>query len=243
MWWFGETHFSAQADEFDRLFRAHLSNSYQAAGLDIPNALTSPIRRRPTTPAVLCPTGLIHPTIDGCEGSYYEWLFAVRIDLRQQYAALQRSTQCLDALTYGFDHIHYYVRLDVNTASLTQLSAWTIELAIATARVHISVPTRSRAEPARAAQPPSTPIRAILLAPPQHKEDHDGPTSTEIPCAYGRILELAIPRNLVDLPIGTPLTLTITLTDHGEVVERFPSDGALELLGSAKDLEAQVWPL
>jgi len=46
MWWFGDTHFTAQADEFDRLFRAHLVNAYQFAGHPVPPALRRPIRRR-----------------------------------------------------------------------------------------------------------------------------------------------------------------------------------------------------
>ena len=43
-WWFGDTHFSLQADDFDRLFRTHVSNAYRGAGLAVPEALNRPIR-------------------------------------------------------------------------------------------------------------------------------------------------------------------------------------------------------
>ena len=97
MWWFGDTHFTAQAEEFDRLFRTHLANSYRLSGLPIPQTLNVPIRRQ--TAHVRCdPTGLIHPTIDGRESSYYEWLYAGRVELRQQYSAIQRGHQCLQTI-------------------------------------------------------------------------------------------------------------------------------------------------
>ena len=58
MWWFGDTHFSAQAEEFDRLFRTHLINCYQFAGLSVPKELYHPIRRLTFQPRVV-PAGAV----------------------------------------------------------------------------------------------------------------------------------------------------------------------------------------
>ncbi len=233
MWWFGDTHFSAQAEEFDRLFRAHLTNAYRLAGLEPPANLQQPIRRRAVEPPH-GPTGLLHPVIDGRETSYYEWLYAGRIDLTQQYAAIQRSEQCLRYLSYGFDEIRHYLRLDLDRAALGRSAAWAIELTLAQ---EVEV----RIAPAGGAGGMSGPL-------PVHAElKASGPEAAaaprQLPCALGRILELAVPRHDIPLKPGEKLRLTVTLRAGQEVLERYPAQGAFELSASPADLEAQAWPV
>ena len=83
MWWFGDTHVSAQAEEFDRLFRLHITNGYQFAQLPFPDELFMPIRSTRVS-SISEPTAMIRPTLDGRESSYYEWLYAGHVTLRQQ---------------------------------------------------------------------------------------------------------------------------------------------------------------
>jgi hypothetical protein len=65
--------------------------------------------------------------------------------------------------------------------------------------------------------------------------------SAVLPCALARLLELAIPLDLLGLKTGEKLQLALTLTHGGELLERYPSQGAFELTVSATDLEAQMW--
>src|SRR3989338_3310469 len=221
MWWFGDTHFSAQADEFDRLFRAHLANAYRAAGLEVPETLSRPIRTS-AVPAFFAPTGLIQPTIDGRETSYYEWLYAGRVDLARQYGAIQRGMQSLRVLHHGFDRAHQYVRLDFDPDRLAATPGWTIELSLSSVRVRID--------------PVAGSVRARVLP-------ADGGEPVAVPCALGRTLEVAIPSALLDLSPGAKLRLSVSLEQGGEVVERYPDHGAFELTASEAELEAQAWPL
>ncbi len=217
MWWFGDTHFSAQADEFDRLFRAHLSNCYRLAGLAVPAALNVPIRHR-VTQALVEPTGPIHPRIDGRESSYYEWLYAGRVELKQQYAAIQRAEQCLQRMYYGDDQTHRYLRLDLDLAKLSQLSSWTIELTLShDIRIQIT--------------PHGETVRAEAIS----------PTPCVLPCAFGRILELAIPQDLLRLAPKEKLELAVALLDHHEVLERYPSESMFELSAHPGETEAHSW--
>ena len=217
MWWFGDTHFTAQAEEFDRLFRTHLANSYRLAGLPVPQTLNVPIRRQAAH--VRCdPTGLIHPTIDGRESSYYEWLYAGKVELRQQYSAIQRGHQCLQTISYGFDDTHQYLRLDVDLARLAQLSSWTIELVLASGTVIDISP-----DPAGA--------RASLRTDP----------STLLPCALARLIELAIPHSLLGLKAEEKLRLALSLREGADVLERYPTEGTFELLASASHLDPHAW--
>lgn len=217
MWWFGDTHYSAQADEFDRLFRTHLTNAYRAAGLEPPAALAHAIRHRPP-PSVYEPTGSMTPVIDGRETSYYEWLYAGQADLTQQHATMHHGSQCLRKLFHGFDASHQYVRIDLEPARLPQ-APWTIELELAgTVRIVISREDHR--------------LRAILAS---------GRPPTELPCALRQILELAIPMTQLCLSVGQRLTLLVSLKSEGEVLERYPTHGSFALVAHAADLDTNAW--
>ena len=231
MWWFGDTHFTAQADEFDRLFRAHLTNCYQLAGLSVPAALASPIRR-PVAQPLYEPTGPIQPVIDGRESSYYEWLYAGRCDLKQQYSATHRSEQCFQRFHYGFDQTQHYLRLDLDRSQLDRSPSWMIELTFGHgARVQITPALSSADGTQRAGQAEALEVHATLL----------GPSRTTLSCALGTILEVAIPMERLGLKAGEKLRLTLSLNRDGACVERHPAEGSFALMVSASDLETQTW--
>jgi len=218
MWWYGDTHFSAQAEEFDRLFRTHVANSYRLAGLPVPEELGRPIRR-PAAALLFEPTSAIHPTIDGRETSYYEWLYAGRFDFRQ-YAAIHRSSQCLCSLGYGWDERQLYFRVDLDLEALASLKDWTIEISWSHAG-RLVVRQMAGAVQARLATA----------------------ETAALPCALDRVLELAVPKDRLALQEGERLELAVTLTAGGETLERYPSQGTLQVAASSAQLETQAWPL
>ncbi|MDP3722019.1 MAG: glycoside hydrolase family 57 protein [Candidatus Omnitrophota bacterium] len=233
MWWFGDTHVSAQAAEFDRLFRLHVSNGYRLAGLDVPKELDRPIKTGEQASAIHGPTGLIHPTIDGRETSYYEWLYAGRLDLTRQYAELHRTGQVLKRLYYGFDQSHRYFRIDFDPQQLQACAGWMIELVVSEAlRIHVQ-PARQDASEARPADgvemPPGSVLAQIV-----------SPNPAPLVCALERILELALPRDVAQ-GAGGRLQLVAMLKQGGEVVERHPANGTFELADSLTDMGAQMW--
>lgn len=222
MWWFGDTHFSAQAAEFDRLFRMHAINAYQFAGLAVPPELYKPIRRVTCQP-LYGPTGLIHPTIDGRETSYYEWLYAGKIDLKRQYSSIHRGEQCLLALFYGSDRTNLYLRVDLDVAALDRVPSWTIEL-LCGSEGSVEVAPRPDYSATHRVQ------AKVRL-----------PEPVELPCALNRLLELSIPFEQLRCKDGERIYLAATLHQEGEVLERYPAQGAFELIVSSRDVEAQAW--
>jgi alpha-amylase/alpha-mannosidase (GH57 family) len=219
MWWFGDTHFSVQAEEFDRLFRMHLANSFRLAGRPIPSVLERPIRRAAAR-RLQPPTAMIHPTIDGRETTYYEWLYAGWVDLRQHYAALHRGAQYLRRLSYGFDDASHYFRLDVDEALLKTARSWSVEfLCSNTLRIRVTGAAQAR-----------------------HLRTEVVPAAANPPhAAFDRLLELAVPKALLHLQEEQKLELVVTLSDGTQILERYPSEGAFELLASPTDLEPYVW--
>jgi len=235
MWWFGDTHFSLQAEEFDRLFRAHLANCYAAMGVPVPEALHHPIRQRSFV-TWSRPTDFIHPIIDGVETSYYEWLYAGRVDLTPQSSTTaQRSAVYLRTLYYGFDEATYYLRLDVDHALLRRLAAWQMELALSPqVRIRLAPhPPLARVEaaPEQATCETSWNLQAYSI----------GASTVDVRCALKRILEIAIPLRAMRLHDKESVQVTVTLTEAGQLLERHPSQGTLELAAPSAGFDAQGW--
>ncbi len=219
MWWYGDTHSSAQDEEFDRLFRAHTANVYRGLGQEVPPALHLPIKVKTINPTYE-PTALLHPTIDGQETSYYEWIYAGYLDLRKGYASAHRGQQLLRALYYGFDQTHYYFRIDVDAPGLTRLDRWGI---------HVTVPNRS-----------------VTITISGHSGQGatatlKGKTSKHLPCAFRKILEFAVPKTAVVAAPGDPFQFRVTLSHNDEPLESYPAHGSFRLLAPPEDFEAYAW--
>ena len=117
-WWYGDDHSSEHDLEFDELFRRHLRNVYRLLGRPIPDELfVSNISTVTMPSAESAPTGLISPVIDGEESSYFEWLGAGSLEVRQVAGAMhqvERQAALLTELRFGFDRRHLYLRVDAH---------------------------------------------------------------------------------------------------------------------------------
>jgi len=115
-WWYGDDHSSAHDLEFDDLFRRHLRHAYRLMQKPVPEELfVSNISGAAVPMAETAPTALVSPTLDGEETSYFEWLGAGALEIREvagsMHQAEQRSLR-LTLVRFGFDERHLYVRVD-----------------------------------------------------------------------------------------------------------------------------------
>jgi alpha-amylase/alpha-mannosidase (GH57 family) len=115
-WWYGDDHSSEHDLEFDDLFRRHLRNVYRLLGKPIPDELfISNISAGAPPPAERQPAGLLSPVLDGEETTYFEWLGAGLLEVRDTAGAMhqtERHAPVLSLLQFGFDRRTLYVRLD-----------------------------------------------------------------------------------------------------------------------------------
>jgi alpha-amylase/alpha-mannosidase (GH57 family) len=115
-WWYGDDHSSSHDAEFDDLFRRHLRNVYKVLQLPIPDELfLSNISTGVPAAAETPPSGFFTPTLDGEETSYFEWLGAGALEVRDLAGAMHRTDRkpsLLTLLQFGFDRERFYVRLD-----------------------------------------------------------------------------------------------------------------------------------
>jgi alpha-amylase/alpha-mannosidase (GH57 family) len=111
-WWYGDDHRGAGDEQFDRVYRRHLSAVYELLGLDVPLELLRPISSRAGRPRATMPDGLITPTVDGRLTHFYEWAGAGHFDCRLHGGTMHRVENYISDIFFGYDRTHVYIRLD-----------------------------------------------------------------------------------------------------------------------------------
>lgn len=113
-WWFGEGHSSNQDAIFDQLFREHLASIYRSLNEKIPAYLYQPLEvhreKYKTTPQ-----SFIHPLING-QGDTQDWDKAGRLEIGGARGTMHQSS-AIQQIFYGWDHSHFYFRLDSKRGS------------------------------------------------------------------------------------------------------------------------------
>jgi hypothetical protein len=235
-WWYGDDHSSAHDLEFDTLFRTHLRNAYRRLQVPVPDELfVSNISTAAATVLQTDPTALLVPTLDGEETSYFEWLGAGALEIREVAGAMHQSERRAAAVSlvhFGFDRTRLYVRIDVSGQAIDLLAGGT-ELSlkfISPAGVRFSVRQ----------------FEGRLTGTFWDRQDAEphwverGPGAAVV--AAGTILELAIPLADLRLAAGQTVGFFVALyDDHGTEVERHPAHQAIELPVPDALFEARNW--
>jgi alpha-amylase/alpha-mannosidase (GH57 family) len=235
-WWYGDDHSSAHDAEFDDLFRRHLRNVYRLLQRPAPDELfVTNISVGAQPPLQVDPTGLIHPTLDGEDSSYFEWLAAGEVEVREVSGAMHqtdRPRRILTGIKFGFDPERLLIRLDVAERAADILSEGY------TFAVTFLEPEGIRVSFAKA----HGEVRATLSV------RNGGPDGwAERPftghVAAETIVEVAVP--LTDLPgasNGKVVSFVVTTNDPaGTEVERQPATHPVRVELPSPDLEARNW--
>ena len=111
-WWYGDTHHTKFAYEFDILFRSNLVYIYKSLNMEIPKDLEKPIKRESEKLYIQPPKNYIQPIIDGEITSYFEWLNAGVVNLRFDLSSMDTSKIYLENLNYGYDKENLYLLLE-----------------------------------------------------------------------------------------------------------------------------------
>ena len=236
-WWYGDDHSSAHDAEFDDLFRRHLRNVYKLLGKPAPDELfISNISTGPeVAQAETSPSAFFTPTLDGEETSYFEWLGAGVMEVRDVAGAMHRTdgrTNLLACLFFGFDRQRFYVRLD-GVRRMVDLLAEGLEISL----------TFLRPEGVRFV------VRRTLgrltgtflekNADGQAWFDH-GPGGSTV--AAGTVLEVALPLRELEETAGAALAFFVAISDaEGNEIERHPAHQPIQLTIPDERFEARNW--
>jgi hypothetical protein len=117
-WWYGPEHSTANDEEFDLLYRKHLSNIYRLLGGSPSDELAVPIKRPRVKAVTVAPSAYIEPTVDGRVTNYFEWLGAGLCELDYRSGSMHGVAQLVDALYYGYSDKAVYLRVDLGETFL-----------------------------------------------------------------------------------------------------------------------------
>ena len=238
-WWYGDDHSSAHDLEFDDLFRRHLRNAYRLLLKPVPDELfVSNISTGGAAPIQTQPTARLSPTFDGEETSYFEWLGAGSLEVRDVAGAMHEAVRhepVVSLVHFGFDHERLLVRID-GTRPVVDLLAEGHEISL-----KFLVPNGLRFS-----------VREILGRMTGRFWEHRAQSPGAVPqwiergtrgavVAAGSVLELGLP--LVDLGVVSGrLAFFVAVYDARDTeVERHPAHRLIELDIPDETFEARNW--
>ena len=221
-WWYGDDHSSDHDLEFDELFRRHLRNVYHMLGQPVPEELFFTNITTSEVPASVTPAvGLLSPSLDGRQTSYFEWLPAGIVETQTPAGTMnagERRDPELRMLRFGFDLEHLFMRFDLGGPAAQRLAQGLSCI------VSFTTPADRRLT-VTASQPHG--VAAEL----QYRAQDD----TWAPCPGARpqvaaadILELAIPFGDLGLRPNAPFGFFVTVQNRTSELERHPAHRPIE---------------
>lgn len=221
-WWFGDENSSGFEDEWDALFRSHLSNACAAAGIEAPEFLRVPIRRDRSPARATEPSGRVDLRLDG-RAAFFEWRDAGLFSAERAGGAVARAEPSrVREIRYAFSRGGERLCLRVD----------------------------GREGPASLLEPPrdfviafAAPLAARIVVsrdPARGAAASDG----RVLAAAGRTIEIDLPLVAIGSPLpGDDVRFRIDLREGGRVVESVPAHEDLSLrLDPSRDAARPLWP-
>ncbi len=217
-WWYGPEHSSGHDEEFDLLYRKHVSNIYRLLAESPPDNLAIPIKTVGLRAVNYPPTGTIEPLIDGVETNYFEWLGAGLYIPDTSSGSMHGMRNYLDALYYGYGQHALYLRLDFTLSFSQDLRSFEIRITVdgdSNARLHALVREAS--------------IRQIEFW--QGNESLLVPLATgeNLQASFSQIFEVRLDYDILRTSPGKQIQLQISLWANDLPLQIIPQEGWLTL--------------
>jgi len=217
-WWYGPEHSTANDEEFDLLYRKHLSNIYRLLHGSPPDELALPIKKPRIGAINVAPTSLIEPKVDGMVTTYFEWLGAGVYSPDYRSGSLHGAAQFVDALYYGHGEKAIYLRLDLKDAFISAHPKFEVRINFdgeSHARLHASVSGSG--------------LERVSLWLREQPVEYPWATGSHVQVAFARIFELALEHAFVGLDPSKQALLQISLWVEELPVQNIPAHGWLAL--------------
>ena len=223
-WWYGPEHPTANAQDFDALYRSHLSNVYRTLGHRPPEALVQPIVRFRVRVLSAPPEAVVSPMIDGVITNYFEWMGAGYYNPLYRGTVMQGGPPLLRQLYYGRNRESFFLRMDFY--SMPDLSSGKVQLRIAfrdtsypSVAVYLATPGPD--------QKPICEVRA-------ERESLSQPLALA-EAALDKILEVKLSLAALGMDPMQPFDFRVTLWEQDLPRETFPLEGWLTLAVFAEE--------
>ena len=217
-WWYGPEHSSGHDEEFDRLYRTHLSNVYRLLGESPPDNLANPIKGLESRALDYPPMGFVEPVIDGLESNYFEWLGAGIYLPDTSSGSMHGVRNLLDASYYGCGRDAIFLRLDFMPYFRKEHTSFQIRINIdgsRNARMHASI----------------FESKVVKLEFWRAGEQLDVPRATgdSLEANYSQIFEARLAFGILGIGAGSGIQLQISLWVDDLPLQVMPQEGWLVL--------------
>lgn len=223
-WWYGPEHSSAHDEEFDLLFRKHLSNIYRLLDASPPDELAAPIKRPRARAVSVPPTAQLEPQIDGQVTNYFEWLGAGIYMPDYRSGSMHGGAEHLEALYYGYSDRALYLRLDLGKTFAEEYPEFEIHVGVdgeGRARLHVSI-GQGR-------------LGQVLFWKGNEQMLVPDATGGQVEAAFGRVFELRLDYALLGLEPRKKTSFQVSLWANDLPLQIIPQEGWL-ILEPAEDL-------
>ena len=237
-WWYGPEHHSANDQEFDELYRKHLSNVYQALGARPPDYLAQPIIGGAARPSFVPQTAYIHPRVTGDMVRYFEWMGAAVYTADKRAGAMHGKTFFMDAVYAGIDEANVYGRLDfidrvpeMEFELVVNLESWAqegqrprralrLDVAVEAGKIKAwKVSTPDEEKPLATAATRGAEGTVVLVRNFEFK----------LPLEWLLALPVSPSTSKVPTPVATRLRVRFSLWHNGLPIDALPVEGWMEL--------------
>ena len=212
-WWYGPEHSTANDEEFDWLYRKHLSNIYGLLGTSPPDELAVPLKRPRGKALNVEPSGKVEATVDGMITNYFEWLGAGVYSPLAHSGSMHGPAPPLDAVYYGYDDAAFYLRADFSRVFLQSNPRFEVRLAIegtSLLRVHAEI------------------LRGELRCAEYWKDESAVSGAADaIKIALGRILEFKADYDIIGASARDGARLQISVWENAVPIQVIPQEGWL----------------
>jgi alpha-amylase/alpha-mannosidase (GH57 family) len=217
-WWYGPEHSTANDEEFDMLYRKHLSNIYRLLGGSPTDDLAEPIKRPRVHALTIAPTARIEPKIDGRVTTYFEWLGAGICQPDYRSGSMHGVAQLVEALYYGYSDKAVYLRLDLGETFLHDHPDF---------EIHVNVNSESRASLHATIGAGS--VKAVEFL--KGGESLLVPLSTgdQVQVAFSKVFELRLDFSILEVLPHERISLQVSVWMNGLPLQVLPQEGWLTL--------------
>jgi alpha-amylase/alpha-mannosidase (GH57 family) len=217
-WWYGPEHSTANDEEFDLLYRKHLSNIYWLLGGSPTDDLAVPIKRPRVQARTVAPSAQIHPKIDGRDTTYFEWMGAGLCQPDYRSGSMHGVAQLVEALYYGYSDKAVFIRVDLGETFLHDQPDFEI-------RVNVDGEHRTRLHAAISAGE----VKAVEFWKGEESLLVPLGTGDQVQVAFRQIFELRLDYSIMGVAPHERIKLQVSIWMDGLPLQILPQEGWLTL--------------
>ncbi len=226
-WWYGPEHSTANDEQFDQLYRKHLSNIYRLLGGSPTDDLAVPIKRPRVHAHTVAPSAHIHPQIDGLVTTYFEWMGAGLLQPDYRSGSMHGVAQLVEALYYGYSEKALFLRVDLGESFLHDQPEF---------EIHVNVDGESRIR--LHAKMGEGRVKAIEFWKGEENLLVPLATGDQVKVAFARIFEAELAYSILGAAPHERINLQVSVWRDGLPLQILPQEGWLAL---ALTEDSTVW--